>query len=99
MENELNSLKSNNTWELVPKPSNSKVLNTRQVYKLKYSYNNNSIEFKARYVAKGFEQLYSLDYIDTFANVIKQIAQRLLFILALLNNQLIYKIDIILAFT
>jgi hypothetical protein len=95
---ELDSLISNNTWELVPKPKDAKVLNTRWVYKLKPN-KNNTTEFKARFVAKGFEQLYGLDYIDTFAAVIKQLAWRLLFALAVLNSWLIYKIDMISAFT
>ena len=60
---------------------------------------DNLVEFKARFVAKGFEQLYGLDYIDTFAAVIKQLAWRLLFALATLNSWLIYKIDMISAFT
>jgi hypothetical protein len=94
---ELDSLLNNNTWDLVLKPKDAKVLNTRWVYKTKPKDNN--VEFKARFVAKGFEQLYGLDYIDTFAAVIKQLAWRLLFALAVLNGWLIYKIDMISAFT
>ena len=83
----------------MPKPPNSNIITTRWVYKLKPSYNSNNIEFKARYIAKGFEQLYRIDYIDTFASIIKQLAWRLLFALALINRWLIYKVDIISAFT
>ena len=99
---ELNSLISNNTWTKVK--SNTidtisviKPLKTRWVYKIK-EYND-YYEFKARFVAKGFEQLYGLDYIDNYASVIKQIAWKLVFALAVNNKWLIYKIDMISAFT
>ena len=85
MQKEINSLESNNTWELMPKPKEAKVINTRQAYKLKPSYSDNSLEFKARFVAKGFKQLYKLEYINTFINIIKQLISRLLFALALIN--------------
>jgi len=89
MKNELYSLDENHTWDLVEYSKNSnyskKPLKSRWVYKLK-EYSDNTIEFKARFVAKGFEQLYGIDYIETFASVIKQIAWKLLFALAVLNN-------------
>jgi len=44
-------------------------------------------------------QLYGLDYIETFARVIKQLVWRLIFALAIINNWLIYKIDMVSAFT
>ena len=69
---ELKTLKDNNTWELVKKPLNIKPIKTRQIYKIKY--NNSQAIFKARFVAKGFKQIYSLDYIETFVSVIKQLA-------------------------
>lgn len=97
MEIELESLRTNNTWELAPKPNNTKVIKTRWVYKLKLI--GSSIQFKARFVAKGFEQLYGLDYQETFAAVVKQLAWRLIFALAMLNNWFIYKVDMISAFT
>ena len=99
MEKELKSLDSNNTWDIVPSSPNVKPLKTRWVYKIKESNYSDLIEFKARFVAKGFEQLYGLDYIETFASVIKQMAWKLIFALAVLNNWLIYKIDMISAFT
>ena len=77
MQTELDSLNSNNTWDLVPLLIGIKPLKTRWVYKVKNPNNSPNIEdvsFKSRFVAKGFEQLYELDYIDTFTSVIKQIA-------------------------
>jgi hypothetical protein len=74
MEKEANSLESHETWEIVLKDASKayKPLKTRWVYKIKESLNY--FEFKARFVAKGFEQLYGLNYVDTFASVVKQIA-------------------------
>ena len=98
MEVELNTLNSNNTWTLVPRPKGSRPIKTRWVFKIKNPKNStliNDIIFKARFVAKGFEQLYGLEYIETFASVVKQISWKLLFALATINNWLIYKIDII----
>ena len=66
---ELKTLKNNNTWELVKKPVNIKSIKTRQIYKIKY--NNSQAIFKARFIAKGFKQIYSLDYIKIFVLVIK----------------------------
>ena len=104
MKIEYNKLNNNNTWELVPLPQGARVLKTRWVYKLKNPKNSldldsEEVEFKSRFVAKGFEQLYGLDYLETYAAVIKQMAWKLVFAIAILNNWLIYKIDMISAFT
>ena len=45
---------------------------TNYFYKIKD--NKDYIEFKARFVAKGFKQILGLNYIDSFASVIKQMA-------------------------
>jgi hypothetical protein len=89
-------LNNNNTWELVSRSNNIKILTNRWVYKIKNK--NNYLEFKNRFYTKDFMQLYSLDYIKTFAGVIKQIVWRLLFALTILNNWFIYKIDMISTF-
>jgi hypothetical protein len=97
MQQELDSLKSNNTWDIISQSSNITPLKTRWVYKIKDK--DSYIEFKSRFVAKGFEQILGLNYIDSFASVIKQMAWKLIFAIAILNNFLIYKIDMISAFT
>lgn len=101
MQKELNTLKANDTWQIIDyqKDDNKfvKPLKTRWVYKIK-DYND-YIEFKSRFVAKGFEQILGLNYIDSFASVIKQMAWKLIFALAVINNWSIYKIDMISAFT
>jgi hypothetical protein len=77
MKIEYNSLNNNKTWDLVPLPKGAKALKTRWVYKVKNpnnSQNVNDITFKSRFVDKSFEQLYSLNYIETYAAVIKQLA-------------------------
>ena len=79
MKTELDLLTKNKTWELVPLPEGAKPLKTRWVYKIKNPNNSqdltsSDVVFKSRFVAKGFEQLYSLDYLETFAAVIKQMA-------------------------
>ena len=86
---ELDSLVSNNTWtkvltKEVNKISVIKPLKTCWVYKIKESYDY--YEFKARFVAKGFEQLLGLDYIESYASVIRQIAWKLIFALAIINS-------------
>jgi hypothetical protein len=98
MQLELDTLNNNNTWELVPRPSNIKVLKSRWVYKIKDISTLNPV-FKSRFVANGFEQLYGLNYIETYASVIKQIAWKLVFALAMLYNLIIFKADMISAFT
>jgi len=81
----------------VPRPNNIKVLASRWAYKLKD--HGDYYELKSRFCAKGFMQLYGLDYVETFAGVIKQLVWRLIFALAIINNWLVYKIDMISAFT
>jgi len=54
MELELKTLNDNKTWDLVPRPTNTKVLKSRWVYKIKDIDPLNPI-FKSRFVAKGFE--------------------------------------------
>ncbi len=54
MKLELDTLNSNNTWDLVPRLKNVKVLKSRWVYKIKDIDTLNPI-FKSRFVIKGFE--------------------------------------------
>lgn len=78
MQREFNQLIENNTWKLVPRPSNSPVLKGRWVLNTKHSTTSKDTIFKARWVAKGFLQEYGINYRETFANTSKPNIIRLL---------------------
>lgn len=52
MSEKLASLEHNHTWDLVPKPSNRKVIGSRWVYKIKHKFNGDIERLRARLVAK-----------------------------------------------
>jgi len=51
MNNEIEALHKNNTWELVSRPRNKKVLTNRWVFKTKYNKDGSVNIYKARLVA------------------------------------------------
>ncbi len=66
---EMEALKKNDTWELITLPRGKRTVGCRWVYTLKHKADG-SIE-RARIVARGFTQTYSIDYLETFAPVAK----------------------------
>ena len=71
MQDEFNSLQENETWESVPFPSNRKLLQCKWVYRTKVDHYGSYINYKAKFVSKGFSQVQGVDYTDTFASVAK----------------------------
>ena len=71
MEDEIQSIHKNQTWNLVPLPPNKKAITSKWIFKTKPGLNGAPERLKARLVAHGFEQRYSVDFEETFAPVIK----------------------------
>ncbi len=71
MQQEMNSILKNNTWTLQLLLDGKKPISSKWVYKKKYNTKGQVEKLKARIVARGFEQLHGLDYMETFAPVIK----------------------------
>jgi hypothetical protein len=69
MQEEYNSLLENQTWDLVPLPSGRKLVKCRWVYKTKSVADEQISRYKAKLVAKGFQQVHGIDYDETFAPV------------------------------
>jgi len=98
MDLEINELRLNNTWILVPRPQNKLVITGRWVYKTKQNADGSIAKYKARYVAKGYLQQFGINFYDTFAGTLRSTSYRILLTLALRANWIILQWDVISAF-
>ena len=57
MQEELNQIKRNKTWEIVPRPIDKNVIGTKWVFRNKLNEDGKVIKNKARLVCKGYAQV------------------------------------------
>lgn len=94
IDEEINNLKKNQTWELVPKPPNARVIGSRWLFRRKYDEEGNVLKYKARLVAKGYSQVAGIDFNETFSPVIRIKSIRILLALAVELNYEVHQMDI-----
>ena len=85
MEEELDQLKKNETWIVTPKSEiqpGHRPLRGKWVYKIQRDVDGNIARFKARWMVKGYLQQFGVDFYETFAAVVKQMAFRAMFAIA-----------------
>jgi hypothetical protein len=90
---ELDSLKSFGTWELVKRPKDTNVVDSKWVLKIKKNSAGEVEKYKARLVAKGFMQIYGIDYYETYAPVARLASLRILLALAARNGWYVHTFD------
>ena len=93
MEEEMNSLKENNTFTLTTLPKGRKIVGGRWVYTIKEN-SNGSKTYKARYVAKGYSQVKNVDYQETFAPTANFTSVRTVMQLAAQNDLILHQMDV-----
>lgn len=93
MTEEFKSLTKMKTWDLVKAPDYIKPLTCRWILRQK-----NDGRYKARLVARGFEQKEGIDYNDTFSPVVRYVSIRLILSFAASSNMKLMTFDVKTAF-
>jgi len=70
MNDEINALKKNKTFDVVKKPIGRNIVGSKWVFKSKKNTDSNLARFRARAVAQEFSQAPGYDFEDIFAAVI-----------------------------
>ena len=88
---ELNALHKNHTWDMVDLPPSQSVIGCRWVYKIKTKADGSVEWYKARLVAKGFTQEYGIDYEEKFAPVARLTSVKCLITVAVVRRLPLYQ--------
>jgi hypothetical protein len=86
MEEELDQIEKNETWELVPRPKNKNMIGTKWVFRNKLNKDGQVTRNKARLVCKGYAQVEGIYFEETFSPVSTMEAVRLILAYACLRK-------------
>ncbi|KAH9750404.1 hypothetical protein KPL71_013868 [Citrus sinensis] len=99
MEDEMISLKKNNTWVLVQRPAGKRLVGCKWIFKLKDGVSGDkSVRYKARLVAKGFTQKEGIDFNEVFSPVVKHSSIRVLLAITVFFDLKLDQMDVKTAF-
>jgi hypothetical protein len=69
MEDELDQIEKNNTWEMVHRPEDKNVIGSKWIFKNKLNEQGQVVRSKVRLVCKGYAQIEGLDFDEIFSPV------------------------------
>ena len=95
---EINSIMQNHTWELVNLPPGNKPIGCKWIFKRKLQTNGTIDKYKAHLVAKGYRQKEGLDFFDTYSPVTRITSIRMLIATTAIHNFEIHQMDVKITF-
>jgi hypothetical protein len=98
MNDELDQIEKNNTWEMVQRPKGKNIIGSKWIFKNKLNEQGQVIKNKARLVCKGYARIEGMDFGETFAPVARLEAIRMFLAYACHKRFKVYQMDVKLAF-
>eukprot|EP00253_Pinus_taeda_P008130 PITA_08130 len=94
MNEELEKIEKNNTWELFPRPHDKNIIGTKWIFKNRLNEKGEVIRNKAMLVYKGYAQQEGIDFEETFAPVARLEAIRMFLALSSFQKFKVYQMDV-----
>ncbi|PNX91167.1 putative retrotransposon Ty1-copia subclass protein [Trifolium pratense] len=94
MKSEMDSMYTNQVWNLVEAPEGINPIGCKWVFKKKTDMDGNVSTYKARLVAKGFKQIHGVDYDETFSPVAMVKSIQILLAIAAYHDYEIWQMDV-----
>nr|GEX39782.1 ribonuclease H-like domain-containing protein [Tanacetum cinerariifolium] len=94
MNQEMDAILRNGTWEIVKLPKGRKAIGSKWIYKIKFRSSGEIDRYKARLVAQGFGQKEWIDYEETFSLVVKMVTIRCLLNIAVSMSWPVFQLDV-----
>jgi hypothetical protein len=98
IQNEMDSILSNGTWELSERPHDCKPVGCKWVFKKKLRPDGTIEKYKARFVAKDYRQKEGEDYFNTYSPVARLTTIRVLLFMAASYGLIVHQMDVKTAF-
>lgn len=94
MDEEINAIENNETWELVSIPKGKEVIGVKWVYKTKCNVEGRIERHKERLVVKGYKQQPGRDHDETYAPVARMETIRAVLAIAAQHKWKVYQMDV-----